>query len=95
MDKKTAEMQIKVNEESFKGTYANGAILSHTQNEFLMDFITAFHGKAVLGSRVIVSPNQAKRILRALNDNIVAYEKNFGPIKEAADINLNNISPIN
>jgi len=95
MDNKTAEIQIKINEESFKGTYANGTIFSHTQSEFVLDFVTAFHGKAVLSSRIIVSPNHAKRILRALNDNIATYEKNFGPIKEAEDLNLNNISPVN
>jgi hypothetical protein len=85
MENKTPEVQIKINEESFKGAYSNAAIISHTQSEFLLDFISVFHGKGLLTSRVIVSPNQAKHVLRALGDNIANYEKNFGEIKEAAD----------
>lgn len=89
MENKIPEVQIKVTEESFKGTYANGAIISHTQTEFLLDFIAIFHQKGILGSRVIVSPNQAKRILRALNENISMFEKKFGEIKEAEDLKFN------
>lgn len=89
MENKNPEVQIKVSEESFKGTYSNATIISHTQSEFLMDFIFVSHGKGILTSRVIVSPNQAKHILRALNDNIALYEKSFGEIKEVHNPNIN------
>lgn len=89
MENKSPEIQIKVDEASFKGTYSNAAMVSHSQYEFLMDFITVFQGKGMLTSRVIVSPNQAKHFLRALNDNIAAYEMNFGPIKEAQNSDVN------
>lgn len=94
MEKINPEFQIKINEDSFKGAYSNAAMISHTQYEFLLDFIFTSHGKGILTSRIIVSPNHAKQILRALNDNVALYEKNFGEIKEAPASNVN-FSPVN
>lgn len=76
---------ITISDEILKGTYANSVLISHTRGEFLLDFMTVFHPKGILGARVIVSPNHAKRILKALKDNIEMYEKKFGEIKEAEE----------
>ncbi len=89
MDNKQAEIQIKINEETFKGVYANGSIISHTQSEFIMDFVSIFHNKGILCSRVIVSPQHAKRLQKIINENIAMYEKSFGTIKEAEAVNIN------
>jgi hypothetical protein len=94
MENKNASIQIKVSEETFKGTYSNAAIISHTQGEFVLDFISVFHGKGVLSSRVIVSPGNAKHILRALGEGISSYEKKFGDIREAEGAKVD-IGPIN
>lgn len=81
MENRQNEVQIKINEESFKGVYSNGAIISHTQNEFILDYLSIFQDKAVLASRVIVSPSHAKRLMKVLQDNIALYEQKFGEIK--------------
>ncbi len=82
MEPNKTDVQIKVSEESFKGTFSNAAIISHTQSEFLLDFISVFHGKGVLGSRVVVTPAHAKELLRILGENVALYEGRFGEIKD-------------
>jgi len=75
------DMQIQVAPEVQGGRYANQMIVTHTQEEFIMDFILASHPVAVLNSRVLVSPSHAKRIILVLQDNIARYESVFGEIK--------------
>ncbi len=88
MDEKTdhmagqqQELQIQVAPEVQGGRYANQMIVTHTQEEFILDFILASHPVAVLNSRVLVSPSHAKRIISVLQDNIARYEGAFGEIK--------------
>jgi len=83
MTDKKNEIQIKISDDVLKGVYANNVLITHTRGEFLMDFMTIFHPQGILGARVIVSPSHAKRIVNALNDNIIKYEKKFGVIEEA------------
>ena len=78
------QIPIKLDDASFRGTYANGTIISHTPDEFLIDFVSIFQQKGILSARVIVSPGHAKRLLQVLQDNIAHYERQFGAIKEAA-----------
>lgn len=75
------ELQIQVPPEVQGGRYANQLFVTHTQEEFILDFILATHPAAVLNARVLVSPSHAKRIISVLQDNIARYESVFGEIK--------------
>ncbi len=77
------QLQIELKEEVAKGTYANLAILTHSTSEFIIDFVSVMPGlqKAGVQSRIVMTPEHAKRLLFALQDNIAKYEKNFGPIR--------------
>ena len=78
------QMNIELPEEIAEGTYSNLAIISHSNTEFVVDFIRLLPNvpKAKVKSRVILTPTHAKRLLRALADNVNKYESQFGPIKE-------------
>lgn len=85
-EKKSApknQMNIELPEEVAEGVYANLAIISHSQSEFVVDFIRLVPNvpKAKVKSRVILTPQHAKRLLGALQDNVVKFEKQFGPIQ--------------
>jgi hypothetical protein len=82
-----AEQQIPIgiNDETIGGKYSNLAIIAHTENEFVLDFALIHPPKGVVNSRVITSPAHAKRLLKALQQNIEIYERNFGAIKEAPE----------
>lgn len=80
-NKKVAnEIQIELSEEVAQGTYANLAIISHSSSEFILDFIRVVPGvpKAKVKSRVILTPDNAKRLLFALQDNIDKFEAQTG-----------------
>ncbi|NNE29517.1 MAG: DUF3467 domain-containing protein [Saprospiraceae bacterium] len=79
------QFNIELPEEIAEGIYSNLAIISHSQSEFVVDFIRLVPNvpKAKVKSRIILSPQHAKRLLRALADNVTKFEKQFGPIKEA------------
>jgi len=78
------ELQIQVPPEVQTGRYANQLFVTHTQEEFLLDFILATHPAAILNARVIISPSHAKRMIAALQDNIARYESVFGEIQDIA-----------
>ena len=90
------QLQIELKEEVAQGTYANLAIITHSSSEFILDFIRVMPGvpKAGVQSRVIVAPEHAKRLLRALEDNIAKYERVFGPIRTAEEPLLSPLSGI-
>ena len=77
------QLQIELREEVAQGTYANLAIITHSSSEFILDFVRIMPGipKAGVQSRIVVAPEHAKRLLRALEDNIAKYERIFGPIR--------------
>ena len=62
--------------------YANAMQVSHTQDEFILDFMKFFPPTATLNARVVVTPGHAKRIIKALQENVTKYESAFGKIKE-------------
>jgi hypothetical protein len=70
--------------EKLAGSYSNVALVRHTKNEFVIDFILNISGQASLVSRVITSPEHIKRLKDALAENIKKYEENFGKIKTVA-----------
>lgn len=77
------QLQIELKEDVGQGTYANLAIITHSSSEFVLDFVRVLPGmpKASVKSRVILAPEHAKRLLRALEDNISKYERAYGSIE--------------
>mgnify|MGYP003572124858 CR=1 len=78
------QLNIELSEEVAAGTYANLAVLNHSPTEFVADFIQVMPGvpKAKVRSRIILTPQHAKRLLKAMSDNIARYEAQFGEIKD-------------
>ena len=76
------QLQIELKEEIGLGTYANLAVITHSSSEFILGFVRVLPGmpKASVQSRIILAPEHAKRLLRALEENIGKYERSFGPI---------------
>lgn len=77
------QLSIELNEEIAQGIYANLAIITHSSSEFILDFVRIMPGisKASVKSRIILSPEHAKRLMQALEDNIRKYEDVFGTIR--------------
>lgn len=78
------QLNIELSEEVAAGTYSNLAVLNHSPTEFVADFIQVMPGvpKAKVRSRIILTPQHAKRLLKAMSDNISRYEAQFGEIKD-------------
>lgn len=78
------QLNIELPEDVAEGTYANLAIISHSNSEFVLDFVRMVPNvpKAKVKSRIILTPHHAKRLLRALVDNVKKYEKQHGKIDE-------------
>lgn len=76
-------IDIELRPEIAAGVYSNLAIITHSSNEFIMDFVQMMPGlpKPRVNSRVLMTPENTKRLLRALMDNIQKYESQFGEIK--------------
>ena len=83
-DKRKEGLNIELTEEVAEGSYSNLAIINHSPSEFVVDFIQMMPGlpKAKVKSRVILTPQHAKRLMRALTDNISKYEDQFGDISD-------------
>ena len=84
---------IQMDPQQSNGVYSNLLMITHRKEEFVLDFLfvqpqRSPQGQSVanLRSRVITSPEHAKRILRALTENVRRYEESFGPIEEANDL---------
>ncbi len=86
-DDQNKQINIELSEEMAQGTYANLAMIAHSNSEFVLDFIRLMPGvpKAKVQSRIIITPEHAKRLLSALEDNIKKYEASFGPIKSTQE----------
>lgn len=81
------QVQIKADEKELQGQYSNLVMIHHNLEEFTLNFIYIFPNgnQGKLLSSAIVSPGHAKRIWRALGENLNRYEAQFGPIKEAPE----------
>jgi len=77
------QLNIELSEEIAEGIYSNLAIITHSNSEFVLDFIRVMPGipKAKVKSRIILTPEHAKRLLTALDDNIEKFEATNGRIK--------------
>ncbi len=82
--KKQTQLNIELPEEVAEGVYSNLAIISHSHTEFVLDFIRIMPNvpKAKVKSRVILTPPHAKRLMRALVDNVKKFEAQVGTINE-------------
>lgn len=76
------QIQIELPNETARGVYSNLAVISHSDSEVVLDFIQIFSGtpKAEVRSRVIMTPQNAKRVLYALKENLDKYERTHGEI---------------
>ena len=83
MEMKDNQLQIELKEEIAEGTYANLAIIAHSTSEFVLDFVRMMPGvnKAKVKSRIVMTPEHAKRLALALQDNLMRYEAQFGEIR--------------
>lgn len=77
------QIQIKAQDQDLKGKYSNLMQITHTQEEFVLDFFMVVPPQGNLASRVVLSPGHLKRMLAALQDNINKYEEKFGKIQQA------------
>jgi len=96
----TRQVGIDIKPEITKGTYSNLAVITHSPSEFVIDFATILPGmpKPEVGSRIVMNPEHAKRLLLALTDNIGKFESQFGPIHIAGEprpaFNLANLADL-
>jgi len=79
------EVKIRLPDDIKRGAYCNLMIVSHTKEEFIMDFILASPPEAVVTARVIMSPGHMKRTIAALQENLAKYEQQFGKIEAAPE----------
>ena len=87
-EQKENHINIELSEDIAEGVYANLAMIAHSNSEFVVDFIRLMPGvpKAKVKSRIILTPEHAKRLLEALQENVTKYEAAFGPIKQGNDL---------
>ncbi len=80
------QLNIELSEDMAEGTYSNLVMIAHSPEEFILDFIRVMPGlpQARVKSRIIVTPQHARRLLHALEDNIARYERAFGEIDEVS-----------
>lgn len=87
MEKKQAtEIKVNIagNEKVLGGTYANNVMVHMNREEIVLDFISAIPPHATLGSRVVVSPGNFKKMMKAMGDTMERYEKEFGALPEVS-----------
>jgi hypothetical protein len=86
--KKGNQINIELPEEIAEGVYSNLAMIAHSSSEFVIDFIRLMPGvpKAKVKSRVVITPEHAKRLLMALQDNVKKYEESFGEVKQTDEV---------
>lgn len=83
-NKSEKKINIELSDDVSEGIYSNLAIITHSHTEFVLDFVRLMPGvpKAKVKSRIIMTPQHAKRLMKALKDNISKFESNHGPIKD-------------
>lgn len=81
------QLNLELDAETAEGTYANLVMVAHSPEEFILDFIRMVPGvqKARVKSRIIVTPQHAKRLVSALAENVERYEQTHGEIREPGD----------
>lgn len=84
MQNEENQMNIELDEKTALGVYSNLAIITHSETEMVCDFIQLMPGmpKGKVRSRIIMTPQNTKRFMRALIDNVQKYEQHFGVIED-------------
>ncbi|UTW60615.1 DUF3467 domain-containing protein [bacterium SCSIO 12741] len=95
-EQKPGQLNIEISEEVAEGVYSNLAIITHSNSEFIVDFINVMPGtpKSKVKSRIVLNPHHAKRLYKALQDNLAKYEEMHGEIKDHGSPELPSI-PLN
>lgn len=78
-------LNVKISDEELKGRYTNLLRITHTREEFILDFINVAPPQGVVTARLVTSPGHLKRIIGALQTNLARYEETFGTIEAAPD----------
>ena len=83
-------LNIEISEEIAEGSYANLAIITHSNAEFVVDFVNVMPGtpKSKVKSRVILTPTHAKRFMKALVENVERYEAANGTIADMLPVEI-------
>ena len=89
-DQQPNQLNIEISEEIAEGVYANLAIITHSHAEFVVDFVNVMPGtpKSKVKSRIILTPQHAKRFMKALVDNVKRFEAANGPIQDIEEIQI-------
>lgn len=84
------QLNIEISEEVAEGAYANLAIITHSHAEFVIDFVNVMPGtpKSKVKSRIILTPQHAKRLMKALNENVQRFEAANGAIHDLEEIQV-------
>ncbi len=90
LEMKEGQINVELSEEIAEGVYSNLAIINHSASEFVLDFIKIMPGvpKARVKSRIVLTPQHAKRFLRAMQDNVARFEAQHGEIKDVEQPNI-------
>lgn len=91
MSSAPTEIKVKIADEVLKGCYANTLLVSHTAEEFILDFILSLPPQAICNARVILHPGHLKRVIVALQQNLARYEAAHGVVAAAPDPGQGNI----
>lgn len=84
------QLNIEISEEIAEGVYANLAIITHSHAEFVIDFVNVMPGtpKSKVKSRIILTPQHAKRFMKALTENVTRFESLNGKIQDLEEVQL-------
>lgn len=84
------QLNIEISEEIAEGQYANLAIITHSHAEFVIDFVNVMPGtpKSKVKSRIVLTPQHAKRLMKALADNVQKFESVNGNIKDLEEVQI-------
>lgn len=85
MDEAPKGLNVKIDDEELKGRYSNLLRITHTREEFILDFINLVPPQGIVTSRIVTSPGHLKRIIGALSANLERYEQMYGVIQEAPE----------
>lgn len=85
MEEPAKGLNVKISDDELKGRYSNLLRITHTREEFILDFINLVPPQGIVTSRIVTSPGHLKRIIRALSTNLDRYEQLFGTIQEAPE----------
>ncbi|MGE5232916.1 MAG: DUF3467 domain-containing protein [Acidobacteriota bacterium] len=83
---------VKISDEELRGRYSNLLRITHSREEFILDFINLLPPQGVVTARIVTSPGHMKRIIQALQTNLQRYEETFGVIAEAPEPQGGNIN---